>query len=216
MGSGMPVIDHAERIAIYVRHKEATRLAPLLELLCGRGKRGAPAFDAARMLPGRPPPGWVPLVPVTRKVLAFDGPARTPLVIVFFSLLYAVWPAGVFVYLFITKGDWRMLMGGIVASFVGIGSLVGCVLAMVGRLRSLHQMFARCVVVPGRVTAAVPQKDRSNQTSVSLTIEYLYAGVRHQTAISYGTWETALMGSTPELLVDTEDPGRVFIRDFYV
>jgi hypothetical protein len=212
----MPVFDHAERIAIYVRHKEATRLAPLLDLLCGRGNRGARAFDAARMLPVRVPPGWVPLVPVTRKVLAFDGPARSPLVIVFFSLLYALWPAGVFVYLFITKGDWRMLMGGIVAAFVGIGSIVGCVLAMVGRLSSLHQTFARCVVVPGRVAAAVPQKDRFDQTSVLQTIEYFYAGVRRQTTISYGTWETGLMGPTPEILVDTQDPGNVFIRDFYV
>lgn len=124
--------------------------------------------DEGPALSAPPVAGWVPLRPTARKVLAFDDQAR------FFGGL-AIIP-GLFAGANVLAGLGRLvtgdLVGGlahaVVASLVtGLVVLVGS-LAVAARMVHLSRVFSRCVVMPARVTAAVPtlrMTSRSGGTS---------------------------------------------------
>ena len=85
-------------------------------------------------------------------------------------------------------------------------------------VRLFRRYLAQCAVVQGRVIAA-PVVRRANRQGyydeLNLTVEYTYAGRLLQVRTSVAPPLGALIGWTPELLVDTQDPARVLFREHH-
>ncbi len=219
--SALEVPSHTRREWIDARVKRSwlAKLAPPVEWIADlldrrAGVRDDPIWRAP------PFPGAVRLRPVTRKVLLFDYKIKLPIVI-----------AGIFVGGLIVE-DWGL--NGLAQSYIETGGIndltltqfvrmsfmvcvmvIGCVLAMGHRLHRLRQVLARCVVVTARVLATTSQNLDDLGTWAAVRVEYLYGGVLYTSYVSLWLQPSGLIGSAPELLVDTQMPTEVLIRDFY-
>jgi hypothetical protein len=190
------------------------RLAPVVDRLADWLDRRPPTPDAASIILRAPPAptGGARLRPDTRKVLAFDGSASSLVLIASFVSMLTV--PGPFMALVPTKGG--DVVAGLVVTFLGLLGVSACLVAVARRLRELRRAFARGVVLPARLISAVPHVGLRGQRSIALTVAYVHEGTRYEAWLSYSEEASQLVGPAPEVLVDTQHPSHVFIRDLYV
>jgi hypothetical protein len=201
--------DRAQRIARHVDGKLLPRLAPSVERLADRLDRGS----VSPILLARPAPGYAPLCPATRKVLAFDRPASAVIPLACLVVVFGG-SSVVIALLELAAGHWQVAVKVLPGAVLGILGAIGCPFMLAGRLRELRRVLARCVVVPARVASATPVGGIPK--SHALMIECWYEGVMRHHVLVYTSRECELLGWTPDLLVDTQDNNRVLLKDFYV
>jgi hypothetical protein len=212
----LPPDERARQITLLANGRLLSKLAPLVERFAG-GPGPGPLLRAP------PAPGWVPLRLDTRKVLAFDDGSRTPILWAPYVFIFMGLFAGGMLSSFASRGDWGSLVGGIVASCIAIGAVVGCPLRVLARIRALRAVLARSVVAVGRISA----RSERYHSGIDVTVEYGYAGAWHSAVVYVGLDAYMLLGlkggeayalleQTPEILVDTANPDRILIKDLYV
>ncbi len=118
----------------------------------------------------------------------------------------------------VTKEDPRALVGTVLTGLGAGGCAFWSVFDMAKRLRQVRRHLGQCAVVEGRVTAA-PLVERVNKhgyyMELCLTVEYVFAGRTWEAQTCVEPPMGALIGWTPELLVDTQNPASILFRDFY-
>jgi len=216
--------DRAAELARRVRQKRLSWLAPLIEPLAARLDRRARAPGGGVILRAEPRNASL-LRPAFAKILAFDDPLRSYLILAQLGVLFGVAcgfggalsdpkvlhrPGAPTDVLSIGVGLVGALLGGWLARWALLGAMA--------RLRELGQVLPRCIPVSGRVTSAAPyRKSHTTETRwVTLTVEYFHAGARHEVIMKYAQKDGDLVDPAPPLLVDPEETSRVFLRDFYV
>jgi hypothetical protein len=211
----------SDDIDLHARRAYLSRLAPLVGLLAACFAKGPRAREAAPLLHEPPVAAWVPLRPSPRKVLAFDAWARLPLVIAAVAAFYA----GLNVLMGLGRIVFGNLVGGLVhasvAALVFMLVVLGGSLAAAARLAYLDRVFARCVVIPSRVTSVIATqqmnpKTRRTSPALKLTVAYLYAGTLCEAKLDFERALGALVDPTPALLVDPQNPHEIRLHALYI
>ncbi len=234
----VPSQTRREWIDAYVKRSRFAKLAPLVEwmadLLDWRAGIRDPILEriAARLdrragirnedpsLRAPPPAGAVGLFrPTTRKVLAFDlgrtwGTTTSILVFVFpmvWALVHALEEA-------IRLRGLRGVLPLGMFLFVGIVWFFGFTLVLARRVCWCRRVLARCVVVTARIVATEGAAGWSGSAGQPMWVhlEYTHDGELYRSKISCWAADQRLLGSAPEILVDTEMPTQVLFRDLCV
>ncbi len=201
-------------VAKYVRRSGVAMFAPLVKLADWMLDRWAPS-DAAHVLGASPGPGWIPLRPDIRKVLAFDDKTRGLIWIAILCLYPA--PVGIQgIVEFVRQGHWNALARGIFASSLTVLGWIACVFYVASRVRELRSLFARCVVVTAQFTSAVPYATPKSMM-VKMSLVYVCSGIRYETDLKLTTSQSGLVGvgSMTQIIVNPQCLSQIFLRDFY-
>ncbi len=199
-------------LAVYANRNARTALAPVVERLADLRDGGAYAVPHVV----RPaPPGWVPLRPVAAKVLAFDEAVRDSAMGVCLAAFFG-WAAASTAYISPDRVHAKVWVVGLIA--VGVASLgvAAWAFMVAGRLCVLRRILSRSVVVPARVISSeryIPNRGLAKK--FTLTFQYQYAGGTYKASGIFDQPACWGMGWAPELLVDTNTPQFVIVRDLY-
>jgi hypothetical protein len=206
--------ERARRLVALVDQKLLPRFAPYVDRLAVGSDRGP-------ILRAPPPPGWVPLRLDTRRALAFDG-ELTAWLIFAVVVVIVVWAHAVAAITeFVSHDKWWLyvlaVVAGVVALAVTIGMLVASARRTAARICVLRAVLARSVVVPARIGAATLMRTHGVLLAITVTVDYEYAGAwRRGFTCMRDRAAYALLGPTPEILVDTQRPDNVLFKDIYV
>jgi hypothetical protein len=203
------------RVDARVRRAMFARLAPVVDRTVAwlaKRERGARPASESSSATERVSPH-----PATRKVLTFDGSARSPVWVALFVLVYAGSNAvGTAVRLVLDPTARNFALAAVVWFITGAG-LFACLVAAAARVRKLDRLFATCVVVPGHIVAGQHSYNRQGRADyLYMAIEYAHAGTVRRANVGLDPSAFGLVGATPLLLADPEGHGQVFIRDLYV
>ncbi len=106
------------------------------------------------------------------------------------------------------------LLHFVLASLLTSAGLFACVWYAAKRVRELRGLLPRCVPVPGRVVSAERIGHEHGLTgSLRMLIEYGEPDARRRAHVDVAPPLFDLVGPTPQLLVDPDNPAHVFVRD---
>jgi hypothetical protein len=194
--------DHTAGIETYVRSAWLPRLAPVVDHIASRlGPRREQA-ERAR--------------PSTRKVLAFDEHIRAWGILATVVFSYAVGNAIIGFGSFLA-GKENGLPQFVITTIVALLAAVVGLFGMASRVARLRRLFLNSVTISGRV-AREASGTWWQSPSVELTVEYPHPrdGDVREARIQLLRGKHLLVRPAPELLVDSENPPHIFIRDLYV